>query len=263
MKIFYRAVFIGLVLAFFSVSFFSVTAYAAALPVPNVGINIGATDNPQSVVSSLQIIFLLASITLIPTFLLMLTSFTRIIIFLHFIRSAIGTQQMPPNQILLGLALSLTLFIMGPRLATINETALQPYSQGVISQEEAINNALAPIREFMLLQIQVSDSGKKDLALFAGLNGDTTYANVEEIPTRVIVPAFILNELTQGFIMGFIIYLPFIIVDMVVASTLMAMGMMMLPPAMISLPFKILIFILADGWNLVIRALLSTIKMSA
>ncbi len=235
--------------------FCGTTAYAAALPFPNnIGLNIGVTEDPQSVVSSLQILFLLAIITLIPTLLIMLTCFTRIIIVLHFARSALGTQQMPPNQILVGLALFLTLFLMGPTISIINETALQPYTDGQISQAQALDSAMRPIREYMLLQCE-----DKDMALFVELSGQT-FATIDEIPNRVIIPAYILGELTKGFQIGFYIYLPFIIIDMVVASTLMAMGMMMLPPAMISLPFKILIFVLADGWSLLLESLVRTFR---
>ncbi len=229
---------------------FSVTAFAQT-PM-TLGLDIGVTDNPQSVVSTLQIILLLASIAFIPTLLLMMTCFTRTIIVLHFLRSALGTQQMPPNQILIGLALILTFFVMGKPIGTINETALIPYASGAIGQEEAIKNAMEPLREFMFVQVE-----DKDMALFAELAGET-YASIEEIPNRVLIPAFVLGELTKGFSLGFYIYLPFIVIDMVVASVLMAMGMMMLPPAMISLPFKIMLFTLIGGWNFVIESLIKT-----
>ena len=218
--------------------------------VPTLGLNIGVTDNPEAIVGTLQIIFLLSIITLIPTLLIMLTSFTRIIIVLHFTRSALGTQQMPPNQVLLGLALFLTLFLMGPALTTINETAVQPFSAGIISQEEAIDNAMAPLREFMMRQASM-----RDVALFANLSGEV-FATPDDVPNSVLIPAFLLGEITKGFQIGFFIFLPFIVIDMIVASTLMAMGMMMLPPAMISLPFKILVFILSDGWALLIEGVI-------
>ncbi|MCL2874027.1 MAG: flagellar type III secretion system pore protein FliP [Defluviitaleaceae bacterium] len=217
---------------------------------PAVGINIGIGDNPDGVVGTLQLLFLLATITIIPTLLIMLTSFTRIIIVLHFARSALGTQQMPPSQVLLGLALFLTLFIMGPALTTINETAIQPYSAGIINQAEALENAMAPLRDFMMRQASV-----RDVALFANLSGEV-FATRYDVPNSVLIPAFLLGEITKGFQIGFYIFLPFIVIDMIVASTLMAMGMMMLPPAMISLPFKILIFVLADGWSLLLEGLI-------
>jgi len=179
----------------------------------------------------------------------MLTSFTRIIIVLHFVRSALGTQQMPPNQILVGIALFLTLFIMGPVFTEVNETALKPYGAKEITQQEMVERAMVPIREFMFNQVE-----DKDLGLFVELSGEE-YASIEEIPNKVLIPSFILGELSKGFIFGFFIYIPFIVIDMVVASILMAMGMMMLPPAMISLPFKILLFILVDGWAYIIEIL--------
>jgi flagellar biosynthetic protein FliP len=173
---------------------------------------------------------------------------------LHFLRSALGTQQMPPNQVLIGLALFLTFFIMSPTLSTINETAVQPFAAGQITQEEAIETGLKPLRSFMIRQVE-----KKDLALFASLANET-YETPEDIPNTVLIPSFILGEVSKGFRFGFFIYMPFIVVDMVVSSTLMAMGMMMLPPAMISLPFKVLLFVMVDGWNLVIEYLVKTFK---
>jgi flagellar biosynthetic protein FliP len=184
----------------------------------------------------------------------MLTCFTRIIIALHFLRSALGTQQMPPNQVMIGLALFLTFFIMSPTLSTINTTAIIPYAAGTITQQEAIDTGLQPLRSFMIRQVE-----KKDVALFASLANET-YQTPEEIPNTVLIPSFILGEISKGFRFGFFIYMPFIVVDMVVASTLMAMGMMMLPPAMISLPFKVLLFVMVDGWNLVIEYLIKTFK---
>lgn len=208
----------------------------------------GETDEaPAS--DSIQLLFLITIIALAPSLLVMLTSFTRIIIVLHFVRSALGTQQMPPNQILVGIALFLTLFIMGPVFTEVNETALKPYGAKEITQQEMVERAMVPIREFMFNQVE-----DKDLGLFVELSGEE-YASIEEIPNKVLIPSFILGELSKGFIFGFFIYIPFIVIDMVVASILMAMGMMMLPPAMISLPFKILLFILVDGWAYIIEIL--------
>ncbi|MDR1532571.1 MAG: flagellar type III secretion system pore protein FliP [Clostridiales bacterium] len=230
-----------------------------ALPVsaavlPGVDVSISATDDPQAVSATLQLVFLLAVISLAPSLLVMMTSFTRIIISLHFLRSALGTQQMPPNQVLVGLALFITMFLMGPILTDINENALQPYANGQLAQEAAIERAMSPLREYMFSQVE-----DKDMALFLQLNGET-YASNEEIPNRVLIPAYMLTELTLGFKIGFLLYLPFVVIDMVVASVLMAMGMMMLPPAMISLPFKILLFVLADGWSLVISSIIQTFR---
>ena len=182
----------------------------------------------------------------------MLTSFTRIIIVLHFVRSAIGTQTSPPNQILIGLALFLTFFIMWPTFTQINENAITPLDNGEITQEEALDRAVEPIRNFMYGQTQ-----EKDLKLFCEIS-DTTYEDYDDIPFVVLVPSFILSELRTAFIIGVVIYIPFIVIDMVVSSVLMSMGMMMLPPTTISLPFKILLFVLADGWNLVIGGLVKT-----
>ncbi len=195
---------------------------------------------------TLQLLFLITIITLAPTILIMMTCFTRLIICLHFIRSAIGTQQMPPNQILIGLALFLTFFIMGPTFSVVNETAIQPYSKGQLTTSEFLETSMVPIREFMFTQVE-----NDDLTLFTRIDKGT-YETKEEIPNRVLIPAFILGEITKGFIFGFVVYIPFIAIDMVVASILMAMGMMMLPPSMISLPFKVMFFVLVDGWALLI-----------
>ena len=213
------------------------------------------TDEDEgSLASTLQILLVLTVITLAPSILIMMTSFTRIIIVLHFLRSALGTQQTPPNQVLVGLALFLTFFIMSPVLTQINAEAIQPLSKGEISQEEAFDAGVAPIRTFMLEQT----TNIKDLKLFMDIADIDTVDTVDDIPLTVIIPSFIISELRKAFIMGFLIYIPFIIIDMVVASTLMSMGMMMLPPTMISLPFKILLFIVADGWNLIIGTLVNT-----
>jgi len=244
--------FTGLIIFFIIILSFGNLAFGAEIQEtpPVFGLNIGIGDNPEGVVGTLQIVFLLATITIIPILLIMLTSFTRIIIVLHFVRSALGTQQMPPNQVLLGMALFLTLFIMSPALAQINENAIQPYSAGVISQAEAFESGMAPLRDFMLRQTSV-----RDVALFANLSGEV-FETREDVPNHVLIPAFLLGEITKGFQIGFYIFLPFIVIDMIVASTLMAMGMMMLPPMMISLPFKILIFVLADGWSLLLEGII-------
>ncbi len=203
---------------------------------------------------TLQILFLVTVITLLPSILMMVTCFTRILITMHFLRSAIGTQQMPPNQILIGITLFLTIFLMGPIFTEINETAIVPYSEGQLTQGEFIETAMEPLRGFMLDQV-----ADQDIALFAKLDGQT-FETPEDVPTRVLIPAFMLGELTKGFLIGFIIYIPFLAIDMIVASILMAMGMMMLPPAMISLPFKILFFVMVDGWGLVIEQLVYTFR---
>ncbi len=209
--------------------------------------------------TSLEIIFFLTFLALIPTFILATTAFTRFIIVLHFLKTAMGTQQMPPNQIVLGLALFLTFFVMSPVISEINDTAIVPYQNDQITQQELVENAIRPLKEFMVRQVN-----DEDIKLFMDLAGlplieDETDI-LSQLPLHVVVPAFMINEIRSGFIIGFLIYLPFIVIDMVVSSTLMAMGMMMLPPAMISAPFKILLFILVDGWHLLIEQLIETFR---
>ncbi len=202
--------------------------------------------------STLRMLLVLTIISLAPSILIMLTSYTRCIIVLHFVRAAIGTNTAPPNQVLIGLALFLTLFIMSPTIATIQTDAIEPFDAGQITQEEAIDAAMVPIREFMYGQTQT-----KDLDMFCEIAG-VTYEDYDDVAFTVLVPSFILSELRTAFIIGFLIYIPFIVIDMVVSSVLMSMGMMMLPPTTISLPFKILLFILVDGWDLVIGGLVKT-----
>lgn len=214
------------------------------------------TDQENGLSSTLQMILVLTVISLAPSILIMVTSFTRIVIVLHFVRSAIGTQTTPPNQVLVGLALFLTFFIMSPFFSQINTDAIQPLAAGSITQEEAIDRGVKPLHNFMVKQIK--SGGKKDLKLFMDINNMKPVESYDLIPIEVIIPAFIISELKKAFIIGFLIYIPFIIIDMVVASTLMSMGMMMLPPTMISMPFKILLFIIADGWNLIIGEVVRT-----
>lgn len=218
----------------------------------NNGFSIAYNNEGGSLSAPIRALLLLTVLTLAPSILIMMTSFTRIIVVLHFFRTAIGTQTSPPNQVLIGLALFLTLFIMAPVFSQINEDAIQPLDAGEITQQEALEAAMQPLREFMYGQTQ-----DKDVRLFADMAGES-YEEAADIPNTVLIPAFIISELRQAFIIGFIIYIPFIIIDMVVASVLMSMGMMMLPPTTISLPFKILLFILADGWNLLIGNLVET-----
>ena len=217
------------------------------------GLSITYRDEEGNLSGALRILITLTLVSLIPTILLMMTSFTRILIVLHFLRTAIGTQTAPPNRVLIGLALFLTMFIMNPTITTINETALKPFEAGEIDQTEFLKKAVDPLREFMYGQTQA-----KDVRLFLDIDGTASVESLDDIPTRVLVPAFMISELRTAFIIGFLIYIPFIVIDMVVASTLMAMGMMMLPPTTISTPFKILLFVLADGWSLVIGNLVKT-----
>ncbi|WP_223375959.1 flagellar type III secretion system pore protein FliP [Schnuerera sp. xch1] len=217
---------------------------------PDVSIMDSITGNqPGNYVFSLQLLIVLTILTLAPSILIMMTSFTRIIIVLSFIRNALGMQQTPPNQVIIGLALFLTFFIMAPIGAEINEEAIQPFLREEISQEQALDEAMEPIRQFMFRQTR-----NKDLALFLNINDTVEASGLDGIPNHVLIPSFIISELKTAFQIGFIIYIPFLVVDMVVASTLMSMGMMMLPPVIISLPFKILLFVLVDGWNLIVES---------
>lgn len=202
---------------------------------------------------TLRILLILTLISVAPALIIMMTSFTRIIIVLHFTRTALNTQTAPPNQVLIGLALILTFFIMEPTITQINEQAVKPYQAGEISQDEALEKAIVPLREFMYPQTQV-----KDVQMFMNIAGKTWSGENDDIPLSVLLPSFMLSELRIAFWIGFMIYIPFIVIDMVVASTLMSMGMMMLPPTTISMPFKILLFVLADGWSLIIDNLVRT-----
>ena len=232
------------------------------------GLSISINNDEAGVASEVRALLLLTIIAVSPSLLIMLTSYTRIVIVLHFLRTAIGTQTAPPNQILIGLALFLTFFIMWPTFQQINENAIQPLDNGDITIEEALKEAEVPIRQFMYGQVQ-----RKDVKLFVDMAGDSYdidsaalekeyeesgQSAYDAIPMTIMIPSFIIGELRQAFIMGFLIYIPFIVIDMVVSSVLMSMGMMMLPPTTISLPFKILLFVLADGWDLVIKSLVQT-----
>jgi len=221
----------------------------------NVANNLSITyqDGQGNLSGSLRILITLTLIALAPTLLVMMTSFTRILIVMHFVRSALGTQTAPPNMVLIGLSLFLTFFIMNPVITQVNETAVKPFEAGEMNQEEFFETALVPLREFMYGQTQT-----KDVRLFLDIEGIDSVESLEEIPTRVLIPSFLISELRTAFIIGFLIYVPFIVIDMVVSSTLMSMGMMMLPPTTISMPFKILLFVLADGWSLVIGNLVKT-----
>ncbi|MBR3770076.1 MAG: flagellar type III secretion system pore protein FliP [Lachnospiraceae bacterium] len=220
----------------------------------DLDISASTDDSADGLSSTLQILILLTVISLAPSILIMVTSFTRILIVLHFTRSATGMQTTPPNQVLIGLALFLTLFIMSPVFTEVNEQAIKPLTANEITQEEALDRGLAPLRNFMFKQIR----NESDLTLFCNIAGIEEVETLDEIPTYVLIPAFIISELRIAFYIGFIIYIPFIVIDMVVSSTLMSMGMMMLPPTVISTPFKILLFIIVDGWSLIIGELVQT-----
>jgi len=230
-------------------------AYAEPVFPFKFGFDVEPASTPQEVSTSIQILLILTILSLAPSIIIMLTSFTRIIIVLSFLRNALGTQQMPPNQVLIGLALFLTLFIMNPVINDINKEAYEPFNKGEITQQQAIDNATRTIKGFMLKQF---GDNEKELAFFVSLAKIETPVQPMDLPMTVVIPAFIINELTIAFKIGFLIFIPFLIIDMVVSSTLMSMGMMMLPPAMISLPFKVLLFIMVDGWNLITKTLVTS-----
>lgn len=218
-----------------------------------LGLSLSTNSDETSLPGTLQILLIITVISLAPSILVMVTSFTRIIIVLHFVRTAIGTQSSPPNNVLIGLSLFLTLFIMSPVIAQIKTEAYDPLVAEEITQQEALERGIQPLREFMLKQTR-----QDDLRLFMDIAKIEPVESVDELSITIIIPAFIISELRAAFIIGFLIYVPFIVIDMVVSSVLMSMGMMMLPPTTISMPFKILLFILADGWNLVIGQLVNS-----
>ncbi|HWP98596.1 MAG TPA: flagellar type III secretion system pore protein FliP [Syntrophomonadaceae bacterium] len=227
---------------------------ADTLTLPNVNLQIGSQSAPGGT-GVLQLVITLTLLTLAPALVITMTSFTRIVVVLSFLRSSLATQQMPPNQVLIGLALFLTFFVMAPTFQQVNAQALQPYLKGEINTDTAVTEGMKPMRTFMFKQTR-----EKDLALFVKMAKIDRPRNFDDIPNYVLIPSFIISELKTAFQIGFILFIPFLVIDMVVASALMSMGMMMLPPMMISLPFKILLFILVDGWNLVIQSLMFSFR---
>lgn len=226
---------------------------AAAVGLPTITFGVEDADNPQQVSTALQVLFVLTILSVTPSIILMTTCFTRIVIVLGFLRQAMGTQNMPPTQIILGLSLFLSFFIMSPTLTEINQQALQPYMADQITQNEALDKAIVPMRQFMFSQVR-----EKELGLLIELTLDNEPVNEDDVPTMTLIPAFMLSELKRAFQMGFMIYIPFLVIDMIVASILMSMGMMMLPPVIISMPFKLLLFVLVDGWNLIVGSLIKS-----
>jgi flagellar biosynthesis protein FliP len=222
-------------------------------PLPSIQVGIEGAERPEQVSVLLQILLLLTVLSLAPAILIMMTSFTRLAVVFSLVRHALGTQQMPPNQILIGLALLLTFFLMAPVYERINAEALQPYLAEELTEEAALGKALVPIREFMLKQTR-----KKDIALFINISDAEKPREYEDIPTTVLVSAFVISELKTAFSIGFLIYIPFLVIDMVVASVLLSMGMMMLPPFMVSLPFKMMLFVLTDGWYLLVGSMVKS-----
>ena len=231
-----------------------VAQQAQTVPLPNIGVNLGTSDNPEDLAVTLQLLLLLTILSLAPSILIMTTSYLRIIIVFHFLKTALGTQQMPPNQLLAGVALFITFFIMTPTWDEFNTNALQPYLDKKITVEEAYDKGVEPLRNFML-----QNTRPEELKFFLELANMPRPNTQAELPIQVLIPSFVLSELRAGFIIGFFLFIPFVMVDMIVASILMSMGMMMLPPMMISMPFKILLFVLVDGWSLVIGSVVRSI----
>lgn len=244
-----------LVLVFFALFSISNISFANELTIPAIDFTIGQADTPDEIATSVQLLLMITILSLAPSILVMMTAFTRLIIVLSFLRRALSLQATPPNQVIIGLALFLTLFIMGPVIDDIYDNAYVPFVEGTISQEVALEEAQTPLKEFMLKQVR-----SKDLALFLEISGTEMTAEYMDLPLRVVIPSFIISELKTAFEIGFLLFIPFIVVDMVVASTLMALGMMMLPPVMVSLPFKILLFIMIDGWNLIVEKLILSFR---
>ncbi len=231
--------------------FFAQNSYSIGLPTISFGVE--DANTPGQVSTALQVLFVLTILSVAPAIILMTTCFTRIVIVLGFVRMALGTQNMPPTQIILGLSLFLSFFIMSPTLNQINNTALQPYLNEEINQESFLEKAVVPMREFMFSQVK-----EDELTLLAGITLDNKPIDQEDIPTMTLIPAFMLSEIKLAFQMGFMIYIPFLVIDMIVASILLSMGMMMLPPVIISMPFKLLLFVLVDGWGLIAGSLVKS-----
>jgi flagellar biosynthetic protein FliP len=231
----------------------TVMAQDKVLPLPKVSIEVGKSAKPEDVSVTLQILFLMTILSLAPAILILTTAFTRIVVVLHFLRQAMGTQQVPPSQVLIGLAMFLTFFVMAPTWSRVNTDALQPYLDKKVSLEQAYEKGVVPVREFMLRQTR-----EEDLALFVKLANVDKPKNRDDVPLHALIPAFAISELRIGFQIGFLLFIPFLVIDMVISSILLSMGMMMLPPVLISMPFKILLVILVDGWHLIVRSLLES-----
>lgn len=229
-------------------------AQSSTIPLPKIGIDIGKAESGEDVSAALQILLLLTVLSLAPSIMIMTTSYLRIIIVFHFLKNALGTQQMPPSQLLAGIALFITFFVMAPTWTKVNDIALQPLISGEIQMEEAYDKGIEPIRDFMFSKVR-----NEDLELFVGMSNIERPENKGDLPTYILVPAFALSELRAGFIIGFFLFIPFIMIDLIIGSILLSMGMMMIPPMMISLPFKILLFILVDGWNLIVSSVVQGI----
>ncbi len=245
----------GFIALFFLIISPKVSPAQERIPIPRIGITLEEADDPREVALSLEILFLLTVLSLAPAIIISVTSFTRIAIVFSFMRRALSTQQEPPNQILMGLAIFLTIFIMAPTILEVNNVAVRPYFQNEINTQEMFQRGIVPVREFMLRQTR-----EKDIALFLSLGEIERPRSPDDLPTYVIIPAFIISELTTAFKIGILLFIPFIVIDLIVASTLMSMGIIFLPPIMISLPFKIILFILIDGWHLLTFQLVNSFR---
>jgi flagellar biosynthetic protein FliP len=231
---------------------FVLAATTTAAPA-TVKLDMTGVNGQVQMTMPVQILILLTLLTFLPAVIISLSSFTRIIIVFHFLRQAMGTQEAPSNQILVGLALFLSFFVMNPTLTAMYNTAYEPWSKGEIDQTQAIDRAVTPLKQFML-----KSTREKDLQLFVEISGDRKPKGPEDLPMKAVMPAFMISEVKTAFQIGFVLFLPFLVIDMVVASVLLSMGMMQLPPMMVSLPFKVLLFIMVDGWNLVIASLVKS-----
>ena len=247
---------VGIIFALGSVSAFAQAGGNTRIPIPKIAFDISEAKSPKEVALSMQVLFLLTILTLAPAIAMTMTSFTRVVIVLDFVRRALSLQQMPPTQVIVGLSIFLTAFIMAPTFKDINENALQPYMAGKISNEVFFDKSMDPIRKFMF-----KNTRKKDIALFIDLAKLEKPKAEADVPSYCLIPAFMISELKKAFEIGVYIFIPFIVIDMIISSALMAMGMIMLPPVMISLPFKIILFVLVDGWNLIIYELVKSYNM--
>jgi len=246
-----KRLFAALVLALFAAG--AMFAQQKMLPMPKIALEVGKATKPEDVSVTLQILLLMTILSLAPALLILTTAFTRIVVVLHFLKQALGTPQMPPPQVLVGLAMFLTFFVMSPVWNKVNNEALQPYLNNKMSMTQAYDKGIVPLRDFMAKQTR-----EEDLALFVKMANMEKPKTMDDVPTYVLIPAFAISELRIGFQIGLLLFVPFVIIDLVVASILMSMGMMMLPPTMISLPFKILLFVLVDGWHLIVGSVISS-----
>ena len=248
-----RNIILTFIVTFILIASTSLVAHAEPtnLTIPDINISVDGSESPKEYVENIKIFLLLTALSVLPSLILTMTSFTRISVVFGFLRNALGTQQAPSNQILVGLSLFLTIFVMTPTFTNINNDAIKPYTEETISQEEAIDIGTGYLKKFMLKQTR-----QKDLKMFMDINGVSEKVENEDLPMTAVIPAFIISELKTAFTIGFLLYLPFLIIDIVVGSILMSMGMMMIPPMMITLPFKLLLFVMVDGWNLIVKSLI-------